>query len=151
MRSARQESIAVSGSAHAVFQAALGVVQNTKNTRILAVHNEGRKLVARSKAMLSNPKFYQVLVEEQGQTSQLHVVVGTDPRSPGALLDGMMNDRALKKYLASVQAALDGSAPAPATPVTNHYLQKKTEVPWTDASQDPEIELDGHFLAMYGR
>lgn len=151
MRSAQQESVTIAASADAVFQAALGVAQQTKAVEVLAVHNEARKLVAREKGRMSNAKFYQVLVEEQGEGAQLHAVVGTDPRAPKALLDGKMNSRALGKYVESVRGAADGSAPAPATPVANHYLQKKTEVPWEDGSQDPQIELDGNILAMYGR
>lgn len=151
MRAIRQDSIAIPQPADTVFQAALGVVQNTKNAKILAVHNEGRKLVYREHAKMSNPKFHQIGVEDQEPSSQLNVVVGTDPRSQKALLDGKANDKALKKYLESVQGALNGSAPAPTTPVANHYLQKKTEVPWDDPDQDPQIELDGHLLALYGR
>lgn len=152
MRSARQDSITYSArSADTVFEAALGVAQNTKNVQILAVHNEGRKLVVRQKGKMSNANFRQVWVEEQGVGSQLHVVVGTDPRTPKALLDGKINEKSLNKYLESVQGALDGSAPAPATPAANHYVQKKTEVRWDDPDQDPEIELDGNILALYGR
>jgi len=65
-------------------------------------------------------------------------------------LDGRANEKALKTYLEAVQGAVDGSAPAPATPVANHYLQKKNEVPWVDPGQDPEIELDENILALYG-
>lgn len=78
-------------------------------------------------------------------------MVGTDPRTPKALMDGKANDKSLKKYLESVQGALNGSVPAPVTPVANHYLQKKTEVPWTDPNADPQIEFDGNFVATaYG-
>lgn len=150
MRSAHQESIAISKPADAVFQAALGVAQNTKNACILAVHNEGRKLVVREKPKMSNAKFQQIWVEDKGDSAQLNVVVGTDPRTPKALMDGKFNEKSLKKYLENVQAALDGSAPAPVTPVSNHYLAKKTEVPWEDPEQDPQIELDGNILALYG-
>lgn len=150
MRSVKQDSVTFAQPADAVFQAALGVVQNTKNHHVLAVHNEGRKLVVREKPKMSNPKFLQLWVEEQGGGSQLHVVVGTDPRTPKALLDGRANDKVLKGYLGDVQGALDGSAPVQVTPVANHYLQKKTEVPWEDATQDPQIELDGNILAVYG-
>lgn len=151
MRSIHQDSVTYSESADTVFQAALGVVQNTKNIQLLAVHNEGRKLVVREKGKFSNPKLHQLMVEEQGPGSVLYLIVGTDPRSPKALMDGKANERAAKKYLEKVQGALDGSAPAAANPVSNHYLQKKSEVPWHDHEQDPEIELDGNFLAMYGR
>ena len=150
MRAATQETIAISASPDAVFDAVLGVTQGNKNARILAVHNQGRMLVAREKAMLSNPKFHQVHVEGEGQQSQLVVVVGSDPRSQKALMDGKANAKSLKKFVESVQAALDGSEPAPSTPVANHYVQKKSEVAWVDPAQDPEIELDGNFVAMYG-
>lgn len=148
MRAARQETIALTASPDAVFDAVLGVTQNNKNAKILAVHNEGRKLVAREKAKLSNPKFHQIVVEGDGEQSQLVVVVGSDPRSTKALMDGKANEKSLKKLVESVQAAIDGSEPAPSTPVANHYLQKKTEVPWTDPAQDPEIDLDGNFVAV---
>lgn len=150
MRSVKQDTSTLPQSADAVFQAALGVVQNAKNHHVLAVHNEGRKLVVREKPKMSNAKFLQVWVQQQGEGSQLSVVVGTDPRTPKALLDGRANDKLLKSYLADVQGALDGSVPAPVTPVANHYLQKKSEVPWEDPDQDPEIELDGNILALYG-
>lgn len=150
MRSVCQESVAIPKSGDAVFQAALGVAQNAKNARILAVHNEGRKLVLREKPKMSNAKFHQIWVEGQGDTAQLHIVVGTDPRTPKALMDGRANEKSLKKYLENVRGALDGSVPAPVTPVANHYLAKKTEIPWLDAKQDPEIELDGNILALYG-
>lgn len=150
MRAPRQESISLPAPADAVFQAALGVVQNTKSSHILAVHTPGRLLVVREKSKLSNPKFLQVSVQEQGSGSQLQIVVGTDPRTPKALLDGKANERFLNKFVDSVRRALDGSAPAPATPVPDHFVQGKTQVPWTDPTQDPQIELDGNFLALYG-
>lgn len=150
MRSVKQDTVAFAQSADTVFQAALGVVQNAKNHHVLAAHNEGRKLVVREKPKMSNPKFLQVWVEEAGASARVQVAVGTDPRTPKALLDGRANNKFLKGFVADVQAALDGSAPAPATPVPNHFLQKKTEVPWTDPQQDPEIELDGNILALYG-
>lgn len=150
MRQAKEASIQMSHDAGQVFEAAVGVVQGAKGRRILAVHNEGRKLVVREKSKFSNPKFVLVGVASGGVGSQLHVVVGTDPRTPSALLDGTMNDRALKKFVEGVQAVLDGSAPAPASPVSNHYLKKKTQVPWLDPNQEPEIELGGNLRAVYG-
>lgn len=150
MRAPRQESITIAKPADAVFQAALGVAQNTKGARILAVHNGGRKLVVREKAMMSNPKFVQMLVEGDDSAAQLHVVVGTDPRSQKALMDGKANEKSLKKFVTGVQGALDGSAPVTTASVTDHYLVKKDQVPWTDADQDPQIELDGNLLAWYG-
>lgn len=150
MRQAKEASIQMSHDAGQVFEAAVGVVLGAKGRRILAVHNEGRKLVVREKSKFSNPKFVLVGVASGGVGSQLHVVVGTDPRTPSALLDGTMNDRALKKFVEGVQAVLDGSAPAPASPVSNHYLKKKTQVPWLDPNQEPEIELGGNLRAVYG-
>ncbi len=150
MRAPKQDAVTISQPADAVFTAALGVAQNTKNLRILAVHNEGRKLVLREKPKMSNPKFLQLWVVESGGASELRVVVGTDPRSPKALLDGRANGKFLQSFVDSVNGALDGSAPAPVTPVANHYVQKKDEVPWEDPEQDPQIELDGNLLAMYG-
>lgn len=150
MRQAKEASTQLPQEAHVVFEAALGVVQSAKGRQILAVHNEGRKLVVREKSAFSNPKIVLVSVGSGATGSQLHVVVGADPRTPSALMDGVLNERALKKFVSSVQSALDGSVPAPASPVSNHYLQRKTEVPWTDPSREPEIELGGNLLALYG-
>lgn len=150
MRSPRHQSVAVPMPADTVFQSALGVAQSAKGVQLLAVHVGGRKLVLREKSMMSNPKLVQVWVEEQDSQSQLNVAVGSDPRTPKAMMDGKANEKSLKKYLDKVRGALDGSAPAPATPVANFYLAKKTEVPWEDPSQDPQIELDGNLLALYG-
>ncbi len=150
MRAVRQQSLALSHPADAAFQAVLGVAQNDKSARILAVHTEGRRLLFRERSKMSNPKFHTIMVVENGDGAEVRTAVGTDPRSPKALLDGRANDKSLNKFLERVQGALDGSAPAPATPVANHYVAKKTEVPWEDPTQDPEIELDGNFLAMYG-
>ncbi|MFT4289432.1 hypothetical protein [Nocardioides sp.] len=102
-------------SADVVFQAALGVVQNAKNT---------------------------------GAT--LNVAVGTDPRTPKALLDAKFNGSSLAKLVENIQAVLAGTASAPVTPVPNHYLQGKEQVAWTDPNEDPQIELDGNLLALYG-
>ena len=150
MRAPRHETVTLNQTPDAVFEAVLGVAQNAKNVRILAVHNQGRKLVLREKAKMSNAKFQQIWVEEQGSGSQLNIVVGTDPRTQKALLDGKANEKSLKKYVEAVQAVLGGSVSAPVTPVENHYLAQKTEVPWEDPEQDPQIELDGNILAMYG-
>lgn len=146
MRAVRHQSIAIAQPADAVFGAALGAVQAAKGTTLLAAHNEGRKLVAREKSMMSNPKLVQIWVEGDGSSAQLNVVVGSDPRSPKALLDGKANEKSLAKLVEAIQSG--GVAP---TPVANHYLVKKTEVPWTDPEQDPQIELDGTLLALYGR
>lgn len=151
MRSPQTESMTVAESPDALFGAALGVVQHTKGLVILAVHSAGRRLVAREKGKFSNPKFYEIRVLGDAGGAELHIVVGTDPRSPKAMLDGTFNTKALKGFLERLRGALDGSAPAPASPVGDHYRQGKTEVPWSDPEQDPEIELDGHLLAMYGR
>jgi len=151
MSSEKQQSIALNAPADAVFQAALGVVQSRKRTTILAVHNTGHKLIVREKGMTTNPKFIQMWLEADAAHTQMHVTVSPDPRAPKALLDGKFNDKALKTFVEDVQGALDGSAPAPATPVPDHFVQKKAQVPWSDPQQDPAIELDGNFLAMYGR
>ncbi|MFT4187589.1 MAG: hypothetical protein QM621_03320 [Aeromicrobium sp.] len=150
MRAVRHESIAVSQSADAVFQAALGVVQNAKNTRILAVHDQARKIVTREKPKMSNAKFQEVWVQENGDGATLNVAVGTDPRTPKALLDGKFNGSSLAKLVENIQAVLAGTASAPVTPVPNHYLQKKEQVAWLDPNEDPQIELDGNLLALYG-
>ncbi|MFE6508848.1 hypothetical protein ACFVDI_17360 [Nocardioides sp. NPDC057767] len=150
MRDARDVAVEVPEDAETVFKAALGVVQKTKTCKILAVHNDGRRLVAREKPWYSNPRFILVGVDVNGSGSVFHVVVGADPRTPAALLDGRLNDRALTKFLERVRGAVDGSDPAPASPVGNYYLQHKTEVPWDDPNQLPEIELGGNVLAMYG-
>lgn len=151
MRDPKQESLTVQVPADAAFQAALGLAQNTKRATILAAHNQGRKLAFREKGAMSNPKFTVVSVEDAGSESVVRVTVGTDPRSPKALLDGKFNDKSLKKFVESLQGAIDGSAPVQTTPVANHYLQKKTEVPWEDPNEEPQVELDGNFLALYGR
>lgn len=150
MRSPHQDSVEFHQTADAVFEAALAVAQNNKTFRILAVHTSGRRLILREHSKFSNSKFHRLSVDGHGEGSQLHLVVGTDPRNPKAMLDGRANAKSLKTYVSAVQGVLDGSAPATATPVADHYLQKKTEVPWTDASQDPDIELDGNILAVYG-
>lgn len=150
MRSPRAETITSPAPADTLFQAALGVVQNAKGTTIVAVHNEGHKLVFRDKPKMSNARFQQVWVEDRGDVRELNVVVGTDPRTPKALLDGTFNDKALKKYLEALRGAVDGSAPAPATSVANFYLQGKTEVPWVDPAQEPDIDPGGHVRAVFG-
>lgn len=149
MSSDRQETVSFPQPADAVFQALLGVVQNTKGTQILAAHNEGRILVFREKTMWSNPKIHVLAVKEQAGTSQLFASVETDPRGQKALMDGSMNQKSLNKLLEGVRAAVDGTAPVTATPVANHYLQKKNEIPWEDPEQPPDIELGGNFRAMY--
>lgn len=151
MRAPRNEAVSVDAPADAAFEAALGVIQNTKAATLLAAHNTGRHLVFREKGKLSNPKFFLITVQDQGNGSVVNITAGTDDRSPKAMLDGKMNDKALKKFIERLHGALGGSDPAPATPVSNHYLQKKTEVPWEDPSLEPQIELDGNFLALYGR
>ena len=62
MRAPHQDILTSTESPDAVFQAALGVVQNAKGTSILAVHTGGRKLVARQKGKFSNPKLFQLQV-----------------------------------------------------------------------------------------
>lgn len=150
MRAVREDVVALSAAPDAIFQAALGVAQQTKGSQILAVHNEGRIVVFRWKNMMSNVKIVVARVGEDGGSAGLHVAVGADPRTPAALMDGMSNGKGLKKYIEAVQGALDGSAPVTTTPVSNHYVQKKTEVPWVDPNQEPDIQLGGNLRAMYG-
>lgn len=150
MRQVKEVSTLLKQDPGAVFEAALGSAQAVKSRRILAVHNEGRRLIFREKSRLSNPKIVVVKVDATASGAEFHVVVGSDPRTPSAVLDGVMNDKALKKFVEGVSLVLGGSSSAPVTPVTNHYLQKKVEVPWVDATREPEIELDGNLLAIYG-
>lgn len=150
MRAVRGGAMALAEAPDMVFQAVLGVVQSTKSCKILAVHNEGRKLIVTDRSVWSNKKIIVVNVDPEDTRTALYVAVGADPRTPAAVMDGWSNDRGLKKLVARVQVALDGSAPAPATPVANHYVQKKTEVPWIDPDQEPDIQLGGNLLAMYG-
>lgn len=150
MRSARHDNVVLAEPPEVVFRAALGVVQNAGNATVLAVHNGGRRLIVREKPKMSNAKFLVISVGSEAGSSELRVAVGTDPRTPRALLDGRANEKSLKSYLERVRGALDGSAPAPASPVADHFLQKGAEVPWSDPNQDPEIELDGNIRAAYG-
>lgn len=150
MSSDRLGSITLQQHPDAVFQAALGVLQHSKSATLLAAHNGGRRLIARDKAKMSNPKIFNIIVKAEGGASELYLAVDTDPRSPKALLDGRANEKALKKYLEAVSGALDGSAPAPATPVSDHFVQKKNQLPWADPEQDPAIELGGALKAAYG-
>ncbi len=151
MKSTRHKTMPTSGSAAQTFEAALGVVQNTKNLKILAVHNDARKLVAYESSKLTNQKICVISVDDQGPEPMIGIAVGTDPRTRSALLDGRLNEKSANRFLAAVQGALDGTAPAPATPVANHYLQKKTEVPWTDPNQEPDIDLGFSWLGLAAR
>lgn len=150
MRAVKQEVVAIPQPADSVFLAALGVVQNSKNSQILAVHVQGRKLVVREKSMMSNPKLQQIWVVGDQSTAELRIAVGSDPRTKQALMDGRANGKSLEKMVQAVQAALTGQTPAPASPVANHYLVKKDEVAWQNPEEDPQIELAGNFKAMYG-
>ena len=150
MRSVRHDSTSFAEPPEVVFRAALGVVQHAGNATLLAAHNGGGRLIVREKPKMSNAKFLDVRVEPEEGLTRLRVAVGTDPRTPKALLDGRANEKSLKSYLERVRGALDGSNPAPASPVADHFVQKKAEVPWTDPGQDPEIELDGNIRAAYG-
>jgi len=116
------------------------VAQNGKNFEIWAVHNEGRKLIVFEKSKLSNAKVHLVGVRDGKPVTLVHVV-GSDPRSTPAVLDGRANKKAAKSFQESVSAVLDGSAQAPVEPVENFALQKKQRVPWIDADQEPEIDL----------
>lgn len=142
MKTQCQETLTVKATPDDAFQAALGVVQNTKNFDILAVHVEGRQLVARKKPKTTNAKIFVINVtsEMQGQAT-INLVVDIDPRMRKAIIDGKVNKKSAGNYLEAVQGALNGSAPAPASPVKNHFMQKKEQVPWTDPSQDPDIQM----------
>ena len=148
MRAISQKVISVPASTGDAFQAALGVVQNTKNLKILAVHNEGLSLVAFESSKMSNPKIYVITVQAHESETIVGINVGTDPRTRKALLDGKFNEKSATKFLESVQGAIDGSAPAPATPVANHYVQKKTQVPWIDPNEEPDIDLGFSWLGL---
>ncbi|MGH3087613.1 MAG: hypothetical protein ACRDSJ_09890, partial [Rubrobacteraceae bacterium] len=132
MRSPKHEAASVAASAPTVFGHALGVVQGRKAMSILAVHNEARKLVVFEKSMMSNAKIYVINVDDQGSQSVLHVVAGADPRMRGALLDGMLNQKGAAKFVGSVQEAATSEAALTPTPVPNHYMQKKQQIPWED-------------------
>ncbi|MBA4084944.1 MAG: hypothetical protein C0493_08405 [Kytococcus sp.] len=148
MRAPHEIDLPVHSPADAVFDAALGVVQNTKNLQVLAVHTQGHRLVALEKSKMSNPKIFVVGVGGQGDQSLLRVAVGSDPRTRKALMDGKFNKTAATKYVESVQAALSGAAPAPSTPVANHYVQKKVQVPWEDPTAEPDIDLGFSWLGL---
>ncbi|UYM03557.1 hypothetical protein [Solicola gregarius] len=148
MKAIRQNSLTVEAPAPAAFQAALGVVQNIKNMDILAVHNEGQKLVAMEKAKMSNRKIYVIATESQGSNTVVHVAVGADPRQRQAVLDGKFNAKGASRFVDAVQGALSGEAPAPITPVPSHYLQKKEQVPWVDPNEEPDIQLGFSWLGL---
>ncbi|MGH3090597.1 MAG: hypothetical protein ACRDSJ_25240 [Rubrobacteraceae bacterium] len=148
MRSPKHEAASFAAPASTVFGHALGVVQSKKAMSILAVHNEGRKLVVFEKSKMSNPKIYVINVEGQGAQSVLHVVAGADPRMRGALLDGMLNQKGAAKFVVSVQEAASGAMAAPSTPVPNHYMQKKQQIPWEDPNVEPDIQLGFSWLGL---
>lgn len=150
MRAPHQMSLPASTPADPTFQTALGVVQRTKNMKTLAVHNEGHKLVVLEKSKLSNPKIYVVAVQDQGAQSTLHVVVGSDPRTRSAMLDATANKKAAGKYVDAVNSALASPVDPPSTPVPNHYMQKKTQVPWDDPNTEPDIDLGFSWLGLAG-
>lgn len=148
MRSPKHEAASFAAAAQTVFSHALGFVQSKKAMSILAVHNEGRKLVVFEKSMMSNAKIYVINVDDQGSQSVLHVVAGADPRMRGALLDGMLNQKGAAKFVGSVQAVANGDTTAPATPVRNHYTQKKQQIPWDDPNVEPDIQLGFSWLGL---
>lgn len=148
MRAPHQIDLPLAAPPDAVFEHSLGVVQNTKNLHVLAVHTPGRRLVALEKSKMSNPKIYVISVDDQAGQGVLHVAVGSDPRTRKALMDGKFNKTAAGKYVESVQAALSGAAPAPSTPVPNHYVQKKTQIPWEDPAVEPDIDLGFSWLGL---
>lgn len=116
----------------------------------MAVHNGARRLLVRETSLTSNAKFVVVWVDPEDSGSVIRVAVGSDPRTPASPFDGMVNGRALKAYLAGVRGALDGSVPAPVTPVADHYVRRGTEVPWDDPTVAPDIELGGSLRASIG-
>ncbi|MTD44519.1 hypothetical protein GKE82_09500 [Conexibacter sp. W3-3-2] len=149
MRSPCATDLPVDGPADEAFEAALGVVQNTKNLELLAVHREGRRLIAYEQPKLTNARIHMVVVHDGEPTVVTHAV-GNDPRTSAALLDGRFNRKAAQQFLEAVVAALDGSRPAPVTPVENHYMQKDERVPWTDPEQEPDIELGFSWRTPFG-
>ena len=148
MPAVHQSSSPCSAPAATVFQAALGVVQNTKSMKILAVHNEGRRLVALGKSMMTNSRIYVIGVDPEGTETALNVAVFADPRMREAALDGTFNKKAASKYVAAVESALSGDAPAPASPVPNHFMQKKNQIPWEDPNTEPDIQLGLSWLGL---
>lgn len=137
MRSVKEQSLPLQTPAADAFQTALGVVQAATKVDVVAVHNEGRKLVAFEKSMMSNQKFIVITVDEDPAT--LHAAVGTDPRTRRAALDGKFNEKSLDKLLDALRSALDGTTPVTTTPMPNHVKQKKTQVEWVDPEQAPEV------------
>lgn len=148
MPAVHQSSTPISGPAPNVFQAALGVVQHTKSMQILAVHNEGRRLVALGKSMMTNARIYVIGVDAQDTGSALNVAVFADPRMRAAALDGTFNKKAAGKYVVAVESAFNGDAPAPPSPVPDHYVQKKSQIPWDDPSTEPDIQLGFSWLGL---
>lgn len=148
MPAPHQVSLPASAPAQALFQSALGVVQNTKSMQILAAHNEGRALVVLGKSMMTNSRIYVIGVEGQGNQSVLHVSVVADPRMRAAALDGTFNKKAAGKYITAVESALTGETPAATTPVANHYVQKKNQIPWDDPNIEPDIQLGFSWLGL---
>jgi len=144
MHAPKHASATFTAPAQDTFARALAVAQATKAQSILAVHNEGRKLVVFEKSMMSNPKIYVINVEDHGTQSVLHVVAGADPRMRGALLDGMLNQKGADKFVASARSASAGGV----APVPNHYLQKKQQVPWEDHNVEPDIQLGFSWLGL---
>lgn len=148
MRAVCEMAMPVPASVAQAFEAAIGVVQNTKSLTILAAHNEGRVLVAYESSKLSNAKIYVISVQEHDSQTVLGMSVGSDPRTSKAVLDGRFNKKSAIRFGQAVQGALDGTAPAPATPVPNHYMHKRAQVPWTDPDQEPDIDLGFSWLAL---
>lgn len=118
--------------ASTVFDALLGVVQAGKYT-IFGVTNEHHKMLfASGKSALSWGQDYVAEVSEVDGRTQLDLVCGGVDGAPKALLDGMKNSKKADKVLAAVAAAVDGSAPAPATPVASFATNADgTTLPWT--------------------
>lgn len=142
MHSGRETSISIPNSADDVFQAALGVAQREKKLRILAAHNQARRLILREGSWWTNPKIIHVRVTEQDETTRLRIWVKNDPRVRSAVLDGKHNQQTLMRFRENVRYAADGREPAPATIEANHYLHMGLKVQWDDADEDPQIQLN---------
>jgi hypothetical protein len=118
MQKPKLSTTTYSATPQQVFDAVLGVVQHGAY-ELVALDNDSHTLAFTSgKTALSWGQQYIATVEPAaaGQT-QLQLMCGGVDGRPSALLDGWKNGKAGAKVVASVGAALDGSAPAPSTPV----------------------------------
>ncbi|MET1037695.1 MAG: hypothetical protein ABW075_05435 [Aeromicrobium sp.] len=104
-------------TAQQVFDAVLGVVQAGRY-ELVALDNDAHVLAFTSgKTALSWGQQYVATIETTAGGAQLQLMTGGVDGRPQALLDGWKNAKAGAKVVAAVGAALDGSAPAPASPV----------------------------------